>query len=98
MKYNKKNTKTLLTILLLCIILIIIYEIIHIYAVFQSEVSGDVTMENGVWKIVVNGTEVAKGVDKSFVIDQITIQNSQSVAEGKIAPRSISETLILNLM
>ncbi len=95
MKKNKKNSKKILTLLIFFIILIIIYEIIHIYAVFQSEVNGDVKIENGTWKIVVNGTEVSKGVDKNFTIDKITTQNSQTVKEGKLAPRIISEALTL---
>lgn len=95
MKENRKNIKKVLTLLVICIILIIVYEIIHIFAVFQSEVYGDIEIENGTWKIVVNGTEVSKGVDKNFTIDQIKIQNSEKVKEGKLAPRINTEALIL---
>lgn len=95
MEKNKKNIKKALTLLVICIILILIYEIIHIFAVFQSDVYGDIEIENGTWKIVVNGTEVSKGIDKNFTIDQIKIQNSENVKEGKIAPRINTEALTL---
>lgn len=86
MENNKKNIKKLLILLAICIILILIYEIIHIYAVFQSEVYGDIKIENGTWKITVNETDISNGVDKTFTIDQITTQDSEYVKEGKIAP------------
>ncbi len=71
----------------MCIILaIIIYEVIHIYAVFQSEIEGNVQFTNGKWNIYVNGTEISRGVETSFLVDHINIGESSHVKEGNIAP------------
>ena len=86
MDKSKKNFKKFFVLLIICIILMIVYENIHMYAVFQSDVYGDIKLENGTWKIVVNGTEVSKGIDKNFTIDNINIQNSEVVKDGNIAP------------
>lgn len=86
MEKSKNKFKKFFALLVICIILMIIYEVIHIYAVFQSEVYGDIKFENGTWKIIINGTEVSKGVDKNFTIDNINIQDSEVVKNGNIAP------------
>lgn len=85
MKKNKNLTK-ILVLIIICIILLIVYKIIHIYAVFQSDVSGDARFTNGVWHILVNETEISTAQEKSFTIDQINLENSQNVKEGKLAP------------
>ena len=83
---KKKNIKKVLILLVMFIILLLIYEIVHIYAIFHSEVSGNASIKNGVWKITVNGTEISQGVETSFTIDQITTQENENAKEGKLAP------------
>lgn len=83
---NKQNEKKIIILVCMCSILILIYEIVHIYAIFYSEVTGNVEMKNGKWVIEINGTEISKGVQKDFVIDQINIDQSEHVKEGKLAP------------
>ena len=84
----KKNKILLKSLILLSIILIaiIVYQIIHIYAVFNSEVSGNIEFEKGKWNIFVNGTEISSGIDKEFVIDTINVDNAANVKEGRLAP------------
>ena len=83
---NKQNEKKIIILVCICSILILIYEIVHIYAIFYSKVTGNVEMKNGKWVIEINGTEISKGVQKDFVIDQINIDQNQHVKEGKLAP------------
>ena len=83
---NKQNEKKIIILVCMCSILILIYEIVHIYAIFYSEVTGNVEMKNGKWVIEINGTEISKGVQKDFVIDQINVDQSEHVKEGKLAP------------
>lgn len=82
----KKTSKKIFILLIMCIIFAIIYEIIHTYAVFESEMTGNVNLEKGNWKISVNNEDVSSGVDKSFVIDNITVENRDFVKEGNLAP------------
>ena len=83
---NKQNEKKIIILVCMCSILILIYEIVHIYAIFYSKVTGNVEMKNGKWVIEINGTEISKGVQKDFVIDQINIDQNEHVKEGKLAP------------
>lgn len=84
---DKQNKKKLIILACMCIMLILVYEIvIHIYAIFYSEVAGDIQLKNGTWNIVVNGTEISKGVEKNFEIDNINIQENEHVKSGKLAP------------
>ena len=73
---KNKNKKILKIFVCICILIILIYGVIHIYAIFYSEVTGNVTLENGTWNIIVNGTEISKGTDVEFVID--TIQTDEN--------------------
>ena len=84
----KKNKILLKSLILLSIILIaiIVYQIIHIYAVFNSEVSGNIEFEKGKLNIFVIWTEISSGIDKEFVIDKINVDNVANVKEGKLAP------------
>lgn len=85
-KQSKKNMKKIMILVCMCMIFILIYETIRIYAVFHSEVTGNVQFENGTWNIIINGTEISKGVKTSFVIDQITTQENEHVKTGNLAP------------
>lgn len=83
---NNKNKKKLLWLCMCIIIVVIIYEIIHIYAVFYSQMSGSVQFANGKWNIYVNGTEISTGVETTFTVDQINIDESSHVKAGNLAP------------
>ncbi|MBR3163432.1 MAG: hypothetical protein IKF17_04980 [Clostridia bacterium] len=85
---NKKNIKTLILVCMCIIIGFLIYEIIHIYAVFYSEMNGNARFEKGKWNIYINGTEISRGIETSFTVDQINIDGSSHVKEGNIAPRT----------
>ena len=75
-KPNITNMKKFLILLCMCLTLVIIYEMIHIYAVFHSEMVGNVQFNNGTWNILVNGTEISRGVETKFVINQIETQGN----------------------
>ena len=81
-----KNIKKFLILMCICLILVLIYKIIQTYALFQSEIQGNVEFTNGTWKIKVNGTEISKGRDVKFAIDCITKTESEHIKPGKLAP------------
>ena len=83
------NKKLFLILITLIIFVILIYELIHIFAVFQSEIGGSAQFQNGKWVIYVNSTNITTGTDVSFTIDQFSISTNQHVKEGNIAPRFI---------
>lgn len=78
--------KKSLILLIMCVIALLVYEIISIYAVFYSEVGAKVNLQNGVWNISVNGTQITKGVDTQFVIDEISTTENDYVKPGRLAP------------
>ena len=81
-----QNKKKLLILICAIIFIILIYEIIHIYAVFHSEIEANVQLKNGTWNINVNGTQISKGVDATFVIDNISTSQNEHVENNKLAP------------
>lgn len=81
-----QNRKKLLILICAIIFIILIYEIIHIYAVFHSEMEANVQFKNGTWNINVNGTQISKGVDATFVIDKISTSQNEHVENNKLAP------------
>ena len=81
-----QNKKKLLILICAIIFIILIYEIIHIYAVFHSEMEANVQLKNGTWNINVNGTQISKGVDATFVIDKISTAQNEHVENNKLAP------------
>lgn len=81
-----QNKKKLLILICAIIFIILIYEIIHIYAVFHSEMEANVQLKNGTWNINVNGTQISKGVDATFVIDKISTSQNEHVENNKLAP------------
>ena len=83
---SRKNAKKCLILICLCIILLLIYGIVRIYALFYSELYARVQLKNGVWNIVVNGTDITKGTDVTFVIDNVTLQDNEHVKPGNLAP------------
>lgn len=85
-KDREKNINRILLLVIMCIIVVLIYEVMHIYAIFHSEIEGNVKLKNGIWNIYVNGTEISKGTETSFTIDNINLEGNENVKEGKLAP------------
>lgn len=81
-----KNSKKLFLLLIMCIGILLIYKVINIYALFQSEMKGNVELDNGVWNIIINGDKITTGVDSEFVIDRIDTTQNNYVKPGKLAP------------
>ena len=82
---SKQNKKKIIILACICSMLILIYETIHIYAIFYSEVTGNVQLRNGTWNIVINGTEISNGVEKNFEINNVNIKENKHVKPGKLA-------------
>ena len=93
---GKKNTKKLLIFLCLCIILLIIYGVVRIYALFHSELGANVQLKNGTWNIIVNGTDITKGTDIQFDINNVTVEENEHVKPGNIAP-GLTGTFKINI-
>ena len=89
---NNKNLKKVLFLLIMCTTILLIYKIIDIYAVFHSEMEANVKLENGVWNITVNGTQITTGVETQFVVNQISTTENNHVKPGTLAP-GLSGTL-----
>ncbi len=82
-----KNKKVIvITIILLIISVILVYAILSTYATFRSEFSGSMKVDNATWKILINNTDISLNATKEFTIDNINIDQSQGVEEGKLAP------------
>ena len=73
-------------IICFCIIVVFICGAIQIYAVFYNKIIGNVKLKNGTWNIEINKTEISKGMNKEFIIDNINITENEHVKPGKIAP------------
>lgn len=93
---GRKNAKKLLFFLCLCIILLIIYGVIRIYALFHSELGANVQLKNGTWNITVNGTDITKGTDIQFAINNVTVEENEHVKPGNIAP-GLTGTFKINI-
>lgn len=80
---TKNKIFILISIIILCII---IYEITRIYALFHSELDGNIEFKKGIWNIKVNNTDITKGTTTEFEIDTINMDENSHVKSGKIAP------------
>ena len=65
--------KKIMLIICFCIIVVFICGAIQIYAVFYNKIIGNVKLKNGTWNIEINKTEISKGMNKEFIIDNINI-------------------------
>lgn len=81
-----KNKKLVQLILLILIMLIVICGIINIYAIFHSELDGNIELEKGIWNIEVNNTDITNETLKEFTIDTIDMETNEHVKNGKLAP------------
>ena len=82
---NRKNIKKILVLLSLTITIVTIYQIASIYALFQSEKEGDMSVDIAKWVIVVNDEninveEAFKNFDVEFILE------GADIAEGKFSP------------
>ena len=70
-------------------LLFTMYQIATTYAKYVTEVEGSANKTAGAWVIKVNDEEISSSAsEKEFVIDNLTYDTSEFVAEGKIAPSS----------
>lgn len=83
---KNKNLIKILFLLIMCIVLLLIYKIIDIYALFHSEMEGNVQLENGIWNIMINGEDITTGTYTEFVINLIDTTQNDYVKPGKLAP------------
>lgn len=83
---KNKNLVKILFLLIMCIVILLIYKIIDIYALFNSEMEGNVQLKNGTWNITINGENITKGTETEFVIDLIDTTQNDYVKPGKLAP------------
>lgn len=72
-------------IALVCVILTLII-IISTYAIFESNVNGQIVVEKAKWIIYVNNTNISSGINRNFVIDNVEIESNDRIEEGNIAP------------
>ncbi len=85
-KLVKKNINKILILICLFIILLLIYGGARIYALFHSELNSKVQLKNGNWNIVVNNTDITKGEDIKFEINNISVEENEHVKPGTLAP------------
>lgn len=83
---KNKNLVKILFLLIMCIVILLIYKIIDIYALFHSEMEGNVEFKNGTWNITINGEDITTGTESEFVIDLIDTTQNDYVKPGKLAP------------
>lgn len=81
-----KNIRKILFLLMTSVFILLIYKIIDIYAVFHSEIESNVALENGIWNITINGSDITTGTVTEFVINQITTTENDHVKPGNLAP------------
>lgn len=80
---NIKKTLIILTLIMLGITL---YQIMHTYALFESEISGTLNPSIGRWNIYLNGNDITDGTTQEFTMDTFNIIKSEYTDENRIAP------------
>ena len=83
---KNKNLVKILFLLIVCICILLIYKITDIYALFHSNMEGNIQLENGTWNITINGEDITTGVEEEFIINLIDTTQSDYVKPGKLAP------------
>lgn len=78
--------KTILIIVLLICVIALALTILITYALFESNVSANVSVEKATWKIIINNTDVTNQNTKNFVIDKVNIVGNTHTENGKLAP------------
>ena len=90
----RKNKVKILIFVIFLLLIILIYKLVETYALFYSELNGTVEIENGVWRINVNNTEVTTGTSVTFNINNITTSSNAHIMAGKLAPGSSGSFII----
>lgn len=78
--------KKLLILASIISVIIFVITIIMTYALFESNVSAEISVNNATWKILINNTDITKESTKEFTIDQINVTGDTHTEGGKIAP------------
>lgn len=78
-----KKIRVLFIINLLFLILFS-YELLKTYAVFESDVTGEVSNQLAVWKVIVNGTDIV--TSNTFDLADVSWDTSLKVLSNKAAP------------
>lgn len=85
---NKTNIKLLFFILALIFLVLAIISIRSTYARYITSLKATSSVEMGSWLILVNNQNIIEDSDLSTKIIPVFNENSQYIAEGKIAPTS----------
>ncbi len=80
------NKKLFIVFISILMLIFTIYKLVDTYAIFESNVSGNVKVENAKWIINVNNTNISSGINEDFVIDHINVGQSNKSEQGKLAP------------
>lgn len=78
--------KKLLVLISIVVAIITIIIIATTYALFESNIEGNVIVKTARWSILINNTDISSGNTKNFVIDGINLNGSNHTKDGKIAP------------
>lgn len=84
MKKNKK--KAIILSICLIILCILVYEIMRIYAVFYTEATGNINMNNAKWNVEVNDVPLKSDQKTEFLISDFFVSENAHVKPGNIAP------------
>lgn len=82
-----KKIKILFLTLAIIVILFLVYKIAETYALFYSEATAKVSEEIGNWTIKVNNKNISSGILEEFNIEQLQLEETENVKQGKLAPR-----------
>lgn len=93
-KYVMSNRKKVIIIIAIVMLLICIYEILRIYALFQSNAEGEVEIQTASWNILVNDTDLTNGTEEKFTITSLEVEEAEGVAERKTCSWYKSDILI----
>ena len=78
--------KAILIIASIIATIVLIITIYYTYALFESNVSAEVSVNNATWKILINETDITKENTKNFTINQINVTGDTHTEIGKLAP------------
>ncbi len=81
------DRKRITILIVLSVLLIVVFFSTYSYALFESEITGEVETNIASWKIKINNTLIQEGITNQFVINSINYtQTDSNVRSGKFAP------------
>ena len=81
------NRRKITILVIISLLLIVVFASTYSYALFESDITGDVEAEVASWHIKINNSLIAEGVNNTFVIDSMNYtQTDSNVRSGKFAP------------